>query len=796
MADEKFEILDGFVSRSSSNVDGTLTSTQLVITGNVAVDTDTFIVNSTNDRVGINKVPASGYSLDVSGTARANTFSGNGALLTSLDIANIPDLAANFLSSRSADSYESGGILSIANSSTLQVTSGSIKLSDNQTLTFGNGGDAILDLDSSSGDFIFSANAINSHFITGFVPNRTGGNAIAIGNQAARTSQNNTSIAIGTSAGDSSQGGYSVAIGWNAANTSQGAHSVAVGREAGATAQGTQSVSLGYRAGYVNQGLYSVAMGRLAGEQAQENYAVAIGAQAGHDYQGSYAIALGARAGFLNQGDRGIDITTVYSTDTLTTQDHVRIATPETSFVYAGGANTGWQLSIPSSNNESTTNAALSIIRTASNGFYNFNPTMLRFQAEDGGSNGPNGTGDYGNTTFVQDVYNGMTIRNDGDPWNLFEGKVTIRAGDYSGNTQNDVAAYFSPSNYMPYHSGSNFGSLYVKGLEMDDSIRTYKLAANSIVLQSGSQYGMVDGNFRIHANTSVYAEMFCTGSVGFKIRGGGTSTKIGLQGNQIDNAVNILSPGGDYVASAMCSAYSNSYFEAYYSGDVRFRTTNNGAEIVKAGYGTESALTFSDEQSPSLPADIQFNSFGNGDYYPTNSGGLQYSAAGHYFADTSTVSYGVPGFWCLMNGDMSLGTSSGSSTPLTEFLFDVSTGNFHADGNITAYSTSTNSDIKMKENVATLTNALDKVSALRGVTFDWKEKYRGEQVSDVGVIAQEVEEVLPELVTQIELHVGVGADRDNPETIKVVDYGKLTAVLIEAVKDLKAQVDALQSGV
>jgi hypothetical protein len=247
-----------------------------------------------------------------------------------------------------------------------------------------------------------------------------------------------------------------------------------------------------------------------------------------------------------------------------------------------------------------------------------------------------------------------------------------------------------------------------------------------------------------------------------------------------------------------MNSAYTNSYFQAYYGGDVRFRTTNNGAEIVKAGYGTESVLTFSDEQSPSLPADIQFNSFGNGDYYPTNSGGLQYSAAGHYFADTSIVSYGVPGFWCLMNGDMTLGTSSGSSTPLTEFLFDVSTGHFHSDGNQYTYSSSTNSDLKMKENVSTLTGALDKVSSLRGVEFDWKEEYRGESSHDIGLIAQEVETIIPEVVSEYELRVGrrAPAEGEEPETVKSVDYAKLTALLIEAVKDLKAQVDALQSGV
>ena len=119
MADKKFEILDGFDSQANSNVNATLTSSQLEVTGNVAVDTDTLIVDSTNDRVGVNKVPTT--ALDVSGTVTATAFSGNGANITNLNVANIPDLTDNFLSSQNPDSYESGGILSFTNNSSLQM---------------------------------------------------------------------------------------------------------------------------------------------------------------------------------------------------------------------------------------------------------------------------------------------------------------------------------------------------------------------------------------------------------------------------------------------------------------------------------------------------------------------------------------------------------------------------------------------------------------------------------------------------------------------------------------------------
>ena len=115
--------------------------------------------------------------------------------------------------------------------------------------------------------------------------------------------------------------------------------------------------------------------------------------------------------------------------------------------------------------------------------------------------------------------------------------------------------------------------------------------------------------------------------------------------------------------------------------------------------------------------------------------------------------------------------------------------GDFHADGDVIAFSTTT-SDQKFKDNVTVIENALDKVCAMRGVEFDWNATSRkGER--DIGVIAQEVEKVIPYIVREKELQVGEFAD--NPETAKTVDYEKLTAVLIEAVKQLKAEIEELK---
>ena len=105
-------------------------------------------------------------------------------------------------------------------------------------------------------------------------------------------------------------------------------------------------------------------------------------------------------------------------------------------------------------------------------------------------------------------------------------------------------------------------------------------------------------------------------------------------------------------------------------------------------------------------------------------------------------------------------------------FTFDDS-GAFTATGNVTAFS-----DITLKSNIELIPEALDKVCQIRGVTYE-RDDMNGERQS--GVIAQEVEKVLPEVV------------RTNEEGIKSIAYGNLAGLLIEAIKELKAEVDQLK---
>ena len=125
------------------------------------------------------------------------------------------------------------------------------------------------------------------------------------------------------------------------------------------------------------------------------------------------------------------------------------------------------------------------------------------------------------------------------------------------------------------------------------------------------------------------------------------------------------------------------------------------------------------------------------------------------------------------------------NATNLERYRF-YANGEFHADSDIVAFST-TISDKRLKDDVITIDSALDKVKQLRGVEYVWNSgSKKGKK--DLGVIAQEVEEILPEIVTEKEMAFF------GEEKYKTVDYEKLTAVLIESVKELSAKVEALEN--
>jgi len=106
--------------------------------------------------------------------------------------------------------------------------------------------------------------------------------------------------------------------------------------------------------------------------------------------------------------------------------------------------------------------------------------------------------------------------------------------------------------------------------------------------------------------------------------------------------------------------------------------------------------------------------------------------------------------------------------------------GRIDASGDVVAFSTS---DKNFKENITPIENAIEKIRMISGNTYDWKsdmKEFHGFEGNDVGVIAQEIEAVLPQLVTTRETGY------------KAVKYDKLVALLIEGIKEQQQNIDNL----
>ena len=112
------------------------------------------------------------------------------------------------------------------------------------------------------------------------------------------------------------------------------------------------------------------------------------------------------------------------------------------------------------------------------------------------------------------------------------------------------------------------------------------------------------------------------------------------------------------------------------------------------------------------------------------------------------------------------------------QFLKNISGSQIEASGDVIAFGSS---DERLKDNIQPITEPLWKVSQIGGYTFDWNDKQDTYEGHDVGVVAQEIHKVLPEVV----------AERSNGYL--GVKYEKIVPLLIESIKELKKEVDDIK---
>jgi hypothetical protein len=250
---------------------------------------------------------------------------------------------------------------------------------------------------------------------------------------------------------------------------------------------------------------------------------------------------------------------------------------------------------------------------------------------------------------------------------------------------------------------------------------------------------------------------------------------------------------------SSTALAYSVGKTDVFLNGirlaPADFTATNGTSIVLASGANTSDVLfvvTFGTFQvadlGATLTADLNIGSQKitgsaiqldcSGDIiFDAGGGDIQISDDGTSIGNLSNVSTNFVVQSNVSDADLLIKGNDGGST-ITACTFDMSAaGAATFNNDVTAFS-----DVRLKQEIDTIDNALERVTSMRGVFFDRKDN---SEVRQTGVIAQEVEPFLPEVVRQTK----------DDNKIKSVAYGNMVGVLIEAIKELNAKIEKLQDG-
>ena len=274
-------------------------------------------------------------------------------------------------------------------------------------------------------------------------------------------------------------------------------------------------------------------------------------------------------------------------------------------------------------------------------------------------------------------------------------------------------------------------------------------------------------------------------------VTGTGTITNLGNVSFATTIAANSVALGtdttGDYVASLVAGTNITLSNNSGESATPTIGLTNNAITIAGQSTALGSSITAETIRTAigavvtgsaqidvaSTTGDIALGTRTSGNYVATITGGTGVSSTGATTGEgiAHTISIGQP----VATSDNVRFNSIGVGVAAS-----ATAGRIDAANDIVAFSSS---DIRFKENIKPIENALQKISKISGNTYDWKEENKiehGYEGNDVGVIAQEIEEVLPQLVQT----------RENG--YKAVKYDKLVALLIEGIKEQQQQIHSL----
>jgi hypothetical protein len=316
----------------------------------------------------------------------------------------------------------------------------------------------------------------------------------------------------------------------------------------------------------------------------------------------------------------------------------------------------------------------------------------------------------------------------------------------------------------------------------------TFRITNNSIRSAASSNWDGdpgAEGKIQYHANRwYIVADSSSDRIVQFR-RNGTDVSYIDNSGTFQGNAATSSSCSGNAATSSSCSGNAATATTAS-SCSGNAATATSAGSATYATYASHPAFSGDSVDKDDLTTRTesgfyQSSSGTNAEGWPRNDSTWQHMIACTHTNDSNYYSMQLgAGFFSQNLYYRSVNGAGG--TGWTSVLIANSgsySGSLTMSDNITAYS-----DLKLKQNIFTIDSALEKVKNLRGVYYTRKDDETNKR--KVGVIAQEIELVLPEVVMK-------NVKEETKEETLSVDYGNITALLIEAMKEQQATIESLK---
>lgn len=391
---------------------------------------------------------------------------------------------------------------------------------------------------------------------------------------------------------------------------------------------------------------------------------------------------------------------------------------------------------------------------------------------------------------------------------------VLMYIGDYSNDSGDDVYPIYveNENNGVDFyvHGGSSggTGTAYFGGnVGIGTTSITQRLEVSGNIRLSGSIYSSYNDSMMLtnHGNGNVslnaldgnlYLGYYNTGATYFY---GGGSSKMFLSSNG-NLGIGTTSPTAPLTVAGNIAMSGNPFVNngspTVFLQDTNHRSamiqTNSNMFYILRGSGTNSTTWTQVNGLWPLEINLETNDarFG-GAIYPRGFGNgtsisdwsMTWGLSAYHNADTYAPSYHTGIIWKLDGGK---GFQFGGQYATSSIFF----GRTHRDGHSwngwVQFTTQTPSDRILKKDIQVIDNALEKIEALNGYYFYWKTdeySYMGfEKDRQVGMLAQELELVLPEVVG------------DDPNGFKNVEYRTITALLLQGVKELNSKVENVKT--